>query len=398
MRIETLEAVEGFSQLAEEYDELHMRSSACENPCSRHEWLYSWWLAYGNGHRLHILTCRDDTGRLVGVLPGYITRTGVPMTRRFRLLADEHVGSTGLGPIADSSVGDAASDALAAHLCATTGQWDVADLRFLGSKSTFFLNGTRVPEGGSKRVRLDTGVTPVIALADDFERQLTEGISKRVRAHIRRVRRRTEEHGARFELVTGGDALPAALVDSKRLFEDRMHQVVGRFFRVTPQFAQFAKRMSSVLAEQGRLRIAFLTIGEERVAFAYLFRLGTTMHAVQCGFAEDWGWLNVFRALVSRVIEVAIDEGCTCLNFGLGDQAYKYEWGHVESECFSDVRVYTDSFAARAARLRDGFMDGALDAVLAAPKPVRESLLRTARHAKALLSRTKAAQNPKPKG
>jgi CelD/BcsL family acetyltransferase involved in cellulose biosynthesis len=396
MRIDTIQDADTFAALAEDYDELHARSSACGNPFLRHEWLSTWWFAYGAGHRLHVVTCRDEAGRLVGVLPGYIAREGVlPPIRTLRLLADECVGSTGLGPVLDCDATDEAVDALAAYLGATTSDWDVADLRFLDPSSAFFVHGVWVPEGGSAHVRADTGASPIVELAPDFERFMAENLSKHVRHNVRRARKRTDEHDARFEMITGGDGLAQALGDARRLFEGRMRTVVGTFFAVTPQFAGFTRRMTTTLAEQGRLRLGFLSIEGERVAFAYFFRFGQTMYAVQCGFAEEWGWLDVLKSLMGRMLEEAMAEGCTHLDYGLGDQAYKREWGRVEVATFSDMRIYGSTAASRTGRLRDGVMDGALAAVLATPATMRDPLLRTAKHAKAILRGTKPSERSK---
>jgi CelD/BcsL family acetyltransferase involved in cellulose biosynthesis len=383
IRIATIQTAEDFASLASEWTAL-LGDSRQDSPYLCHALLSLWWRVLGTGCMLHTLTCRDDGGALLGVLPAYVDACGPLLkARSLRLLGDTRTGATGLGPFARTDAETAVFDAFAEHLAAAA-DWDVLDFRFVDPASPFLAHRLHA-NGGSRIVRRDVHASPVVALPGDFESYLMDVLPAKKRENLRRCRRRTEAAGAAVEMVDDPAALSGAVDDVFRLFTARMRVVVGPDFAVSAKYREFAEALAAQLLTAGQLRLGFLAIEGQRVAFAQLFRYRETTYAMRSGFDPEWGRLEVLKALNSHMIERAIAEGCRWFDFGLGDQEYKQGWGAAETRHFSDVRVYSGSAASRACKARSSVRDWGVDSVLAAPDGVRKPLLSVGRLTRKML-------------
>jgi CelD/BcsL family acetyltransferase involved in cellulose biosynthesis len=223
---------------------------------------------------------------------------------------------------------------------------------------------------------------PRVELPSDWEVYLAETLGSHSRRGVRRSRRDAEAAGAQVELIEDAAALPQAADDLLRLFECRLRRVVDQGYRVTPELRMFVAGMLPLLLSQGRLVLAFLTIDGDRVAVEYSFRHGDTLYGLMSGFEERWAKQAVYKALFGYVVERAIAEGCSTLDLGLGDQEHKRGWGVTEVRRFSDLTLYSRSFAGRMRRLEDAAVGRAEKAVLAAPGWLAAPLKRAGRAAR----------------
>ncbi len=381
--IATISTAPEFAALNREWNGV-LTASRTDSPFLRHELLQLWWEVFGEGRSLHVLTCRDDAGALLGALPMYEeARRPMLKARVMRLLGDARAGATGLGPFALAEAEAEVLDAFAQHLREHC-DWDVLDWRFVDASAPLFERTLHGPSG-SCAIRNDVHATPVVNLPDDFERYLMEVLPAKKRESLRRCRRRTEAAGAVVEIVDDPAQLEAALEDGFRLFRERMRVVVESDFEISSDSHEFSCRVAAQLLEQRRLRLGFLVAEGKRIAYAQLFRYGDTLYAMRSGFDPEWGRLEVLKALNSHMIERGIVEGCRRLDLGLGDQAYKQGWGVAETRRFSDVRVYSGSVASAAWQAATSMVDWGVDAALAAPEGVRKPLLGAGKRARRML-------------
>ena len=372
----------GFSRLREEWNAL-LAVSAQDGPFLRHEWLEGWWGSFrGSDDRLRVLTCRDEAGALVGVLPAYETRIGRFLGAHVvRLLGDEHVGSVGLGAFAHPDAEGQVAERLLGHLRGDRG-WDVLDFRALDARGPFFERIGLQPDSGAVRTLLDAEACPQVTLPTSWESYVTDVLGSHSRRAVRQSRRDAEELGARLEVVDDPARIPQALEDLLRLFECRMQRVLDPRFEVSPGLRAFVARMLPALLAQGSLRLAFLTIDGRRVAVEYGFRYLDTLYGLMSGFEARWARHAVYKALFGYVVERAIGEGCLGLDLGLGDQGHKREWGVSEVRRFSDVSVYSGSVAARVRRAEDRAVLRAERVVLASPAWLMRPLMRAGKAAR----------------
>lgn len=361
MQVDTIADAAGFDALESRWDAV-LSASNQDNPFLRYHWQRTWWDVFGGedsdgSKRLRILTCHDGDD-LVGVLPAFVARTGrmVP-ARAARLLADEAVGSVGLGAFARAEAeGDVMARLLEGLFAKQTG-WDVLDLRFIDPGQAFYRALTAAPFAGAADSRLSDrcDTCPRTALAADWDEYLG-GLSKHMRHEVRRSMRRVRERGLEPELITSADALPDAVDDYHRLHEDRMREKFGGQYEVSEPSREFTRRAMADLLSDGALRLWFLAKDGRRLAVLYQFRHGDTLFAMQSGFAAE-ARQDAQRALWAHAIKHGIDEGCTALDMLLGDQHYKHEWGADDATGLSRIRIYSRTPRGMARNGRDAAAD-----------------------------------------
>src|SRR3954453_10686167 len=88
----TLEPLPGLQAAREEWTALAERAG---NIFATWEWADAWWRVYGEDRPLHLVACRDAGGRLVALLPLYLSRPRPLRTLRFL----GHGPADQLGPV-----------------------------------------------------------------------------------------------------------------------------------------------------------------------------------------------------------------------------------------------------------------------------------------------------------
>ena len=391
MDMRTIDDEAGFASISGEWDSLLQRSRQ-DGPFLRHEWLLAWWRAFHRPEdRLMVLTCRDaGSGDLLGVLPAFETRSGaVSRACVVRLLGDDHVGSMGLGAFMGPEREQEVAQLLANALLATDARRDVIDLRLMDAASPFFARVQALP-GKVVRTSADCHASPCIALPAAWGDYLRDRVRKRVRRAAGHGRRQLERLGAEVQTVSDACALPGALDDMLRLWEDRMREVVGPRFCAGPECHAFFAEVLPVLLSQGRLRLRFIVIDGRRIAVDLALRYRDTTHDLLAGFDSEWSRYSVSNVLGSYVVQGAIDEGCVTLDLGLGEQPYKFEWGVTDVARFSDVRLYSRSAAARIRRGADACVEAGTQAIEALPPSFRPPLRRAGKSIRTLARRLRS--------
>ncbi len=165
---------------------------------------------------------------------------------------------------------------------------------------------------------------PVGGSIDDYLGTL----GKKERHEIRRKVRRAEAVG---EVLLADSPDPLAdlpeFIDlhqkrwgSDGLFPDTAG---GRQSRV------FFRRLFELFGTDGRLRLAFLTVGGRRIAAGVSFQTADSLLYYNAGVDPDARGLSPGVIMVERYVRRALELGLTRMDFLRGDEAYKYEWGAV---------------------------------------------------------------------
>ena len=92
----------------------------------------------------------------------------------------------------------------------------------------------------------------------------------------------------------------------------------------------FVRRMFEEFGTDGPLRLAFLTVGDRRVAAGLMFRTADRYLYYNAGVDPDARDLSPGVLLVAEYVRRALDEGVRRFDFLRGDESYKYEWGAVD--------------------------------------------------------------------
>lgn len=213
--------------------------------------------------------------------------------------------------------------------------WDAVDLRRLrcGDEAADALAAAferREADCGWTMNVEQEDVCPVVTLPagasiDDY---LTT-LGKKERHEIRRKVRRAEAAGE-LALTDSQDPLAdlPAFIDlhQKRWGADGL-------FPPNPggdQSRTFVRRMFELMGADGPLRLAFLTVGDRRIAAGLTFESPTGILYYNAGVDPDARELSAGVLMVERYIRRAIERGIPRFDLLRGDEAYKYEWGAVD--------------------------------------------------------------------
>jgi CelD/BcsL family acetyltransferase involved in cellulose biosynthesis len=248
------------------------------------------------------------------------------------------------------AVAEAVVDHLAAQAAPTDphpSPWDVVDLRRLrcgdpaGEALASAFGRREMRERWTLNVERED-VCPVVTLPPgiDFEGYLAT-LSKRQRHEIRRKIRRAEAHGP-IRLTDSID--PLADLD---LFIDLHQRKWGDkgLFADTPggnASRLFFRRLFEEHRPDGPLRLAFLTVGDRRIAAGVHFRTPDGYLYYNAGTDPRARELSPGVIMVASYIQRAIEEGCRRLDFMRGNEPYKYEWGAID-EPIQRILVRRDS-------------------------------------------------------
>ena len=334
---------EEFAALGQAWNGL-LRRTAQNNPFLSHEWLYSWWLAFGGKAQLHVLLCTEGE-ELVGIFPGYVRRDSwLPPTRRLRLLGSEVVTSDFLDVIAAPERNHDVVQAVLAHLRHDESA-HLLELTDIRADSPLLAILGAPPFGIDWRVQLwpTHKLCPFIALPAVWDEFLA-GLSHSARKNFQYYNRRLQSQGASLEIVRTPEELPAALADFRRLHDCRRSQKEQAGIFATPSRRYFYSEALKRFAAAGWLEMAFLKVGGVRIAGVCQFDYGNAIYYYQTGYDVAWEKSSVGFVLNGLLIERAIAAGKASFEFLRGEEAYKYRLGAMRNRCLQDVYLKHDRF------------------------------------------------------
>jgi CelD/BcsL family acetyltransferase involved in cellulose biosynthesis len=173
-------------------------------------------------------------------------------------------------------------------------------------------------------------VCPVVTLpvGADFDEYLGT-LGKKSRHEIRRKIRRAESAGE-IRLTDSTD--PLADLEA---FIDLHQQRWGAdgLFPPTPggeASRTLFRRMFEEDGPGGALALAFLTVGDRRIAAGVHFRTADGYLYYNAGIDPEARDLSPGVIMVAAYVRRALAEGCRRLDLLRGDEPYKYEWGAVD--------------------------------------------------------------------
>ena len=213
--------------------------------------------------------------------------------------------------------------------------WDVVDLRRLrcgdpAAEALADALGSRGAQEGWTTTLEREDVCPVVTLPDrvDLDGFLAT-LGKKERHEIRRKCRRAEAAGE-VRLTDSTDP-----IGDLETFID-LHQKrwgAAGLFPPTPggdQSRVLFRRLFELFGADGPLRLAFLTVGDRRIAAGVHFETDDGYLYYNAGVDPDARELSPGVVMVQAYVQRAIAQGMRRLDFLRGDEPYKYEWGAVD--------------------------------------------------------------------
>jgi len=342
-------AVGNLSALASmraEWDALLAVSDA--GPFNAWEWLYPWCRRIATDRRPLVLTARDRTGALVGLLPlsvEYRGVTGVPV-RRLSFLGETHVGSDYLDVVARKGLEEPVARLFAEHLRDTRAEWDVLDLTDFDSASptlrilreTF---GSGFEHCVSKRYICPFEPIPPTEAFDAFLKR-----TGRRDNYLRRRKWLEKQPGYRIEKVESPEGLAPAMTDFFRLHSMRWADDGGSQGIKGPGVEAFHRDATHFLAERKQLRMYTLKLGDQALASVYgILHRGKFIY-FQSGYDPEWRSKSVGLVLVGETFKDTFEGKLEEYDFLRGTEGYKSEWTTQQRQTVS-VRVNAPTLQGR---------------------------------------------------
>jgi CelD/BcsL family acetyltransferase involved in cellulose biosynthesis len=280
------------TDLERRWDELALSSGA--SPFARPRWLRAWMSAFGGTRDLAVLTV-EDGGELAGVLPI------LPGRRRWSAPANSS------SPIFSPVVADAqAAHRLAERLLAARSRATVDLIALPEGDGTLASDLLRIAESCNiATLRRTWSQSPYIDVSGD-PADFTRGLSKNRRKSLRRLENRLRDAGeVSFEVLDGRENLPALLRDGFRLEAREWRRAEGSAILSRPATAQFHTAIAQWAADIGILRLAFLRVDGQPIAFGYCLQQGSTLYFWKVGMDDEYAALGPGVVLTERLIEYA---------------------------------------------------------------------------------------------
>lgn len=322
-RVRVIRDEHGLLTLKDAWERLLSRSNA--TIFASHPWTLAWWHAFGADKQLYILTATNPSGEVCGIAPLMLDRLG-PL-RKLEIIG------TGLGDagdfLLDPDHAPPVATALFAHLRRLRREWDLIDLdevppysplsQWLQSGKPLGQHIIRLPRTDAPYVSLPPTWEEYIATLQRKPRQHLESFAKRVvKEENIEYRCVTSEHEAR-EAVDRFYALHRARWETKSDDLNAEH--------MAPAFLPFLEELCTRAAASNYLRISELFIGSTIISSWISFQVNARLNGYMTGFDPAYSKVRPGKLLHRFVVRQALEEHATELDFGRGDEEYKFEMG-----------------------------------------------------------------------
>jgi CelD/BcsL family acetyltransferase involved in cellulose biosynthesis len=318
---------EELGEFAEEWDALVL-AAPLPSP-----FLRSWWLRSAGVSRraapCYVLVL-DDAGVLVGGLA--LEVTPIVGVERLRFLGD--------GPLCPDHLDLLARNGHEADVIASIAVWLArpgARVIDLGGAVDGALVEAALPLPVQEH---EVAAVPFAVMGSDVDAFMVSRPSK-LRNNVRRCEKRLEADGVSYRVLCGGAApqLDAALDTFRRLHESQWGSASG----LAPAMDRSIAAARAGLAA-GELQVHELVAGAEVGVSQLWFAIGKRASFYQGGRVhEDRRWRGAGTVIMARIIEHAIRNGMTEVDFLRGDERYKSDWSTGERR----VRRLRAAYGAR---------------------------------------------------
>jgi CelD/BcsL family acetyltransferase involved in cellulose biosynthesis len=318
----TLEAVEPWR---ESWDELAVRTS---RPFCSPEWMLPWWRHVAPADaRLRVLLVRE-ADRLVGVAPFFVDHVYGSLVR-YRVLG---AGASMRGePLANPGEEARAGTAFARALGAALPQPDQILFEGIPSSSPWpRLLAAALPADRGPWVHVDVArPAPTLRLSGRTYETWMAGRSRNFRGQMRRARRQLEAGGAVLRVM---DAEGEHRRRDIRAFAELHHARWDWRGGSAVVDARVERMLDEVASNLGPLRFRLWMIeveGQAISAHVFVCAGGEVAYWLG-GFDQGWARQHPAMGALLRSVEHAFACGDTRVDFGGGDQPYKYRFADGE--------------------------------------------------------------------
>ncbi len=327
LSVTSVQDAESFAALRREWSEL-LQSSASSNPFLTWEWLYAWWMHFGNSNGLRLLVVRAGT-ELIAIAPLRMVSASLYWFSRLEFLGTGEAGSDYLDVIARRGCEDKAVEALADFL---TSRQLTLRLTHLPPASISAQLARRLSGAGWATCVADDGTCPLVDLQGHTFESFLGSVGASHRANIRRrLRALDREFDARFDRITRHEDRQAGLAALATFHKRRYADRGGSTAFASMAARAFHEDATHLALEGGWLRMYALTLNGATAAVMYGFHMGGRFYFYQHGYDETYSPQSIGLVLMALTIKAAINEGANEFDMLWGTESYKSRWARRAS-------------------------------------------------------------------
>jgi CelD/BcsL family acetyltransferase involved in cellulose biosynthesis len=317
--IEVITSHREFAELEPAWNNL-VDEAGLTHPFLTHEWMWTWWECFGRDAELNILLVRAG-GELIAIAPLMRTRQRVfgRRLRCLRFLANDHT------PRCDFIVGSRPHDAYAAiSKFLMNDAADMVALRDLSADSrTLEELSIGFERGGALWGQRHSHESPFLPLVEKWE----ENLPAKRRWFLRNRLKRLGAMGrVELETVSAGSEVTDALDEGFRLEAAAWKGEAGTAIACDAAVRRFYTLLAERAASRGWLRLQFLKVGDQRIAFAFALAYKKRMYLLKPAFDPAYAPYSPGNLLTHLVLRDAFASGFTAYDFLGRDDHWKRQW------------------------------------------------------------------------
>jgi CelD/BcsL family acetyltransferase involved in cellulose biosynthesis len=290
-------------------------------------WNRLWWTHFQRrgwfqSDEFFVHVVRNDEGRLLGVAPLMLTRTGVkglPRLRIVQFFGRDPFMTEVRGLICRPEDHNDVFNALHHHLLAHQSEFDWCQWNGLIREGLDSDATSRVRWNG----QLPDYYLGLPATWEEFKSGLSRNIKESIRKCYNSLKR--DRHEFVFRVVSDPSAVACAL---DRFFELHANRSDAKHANVfaTPRARAFLADYTSQMAARGQLRIFQLEIAGTVVATRIGLVQDRELYLYYSGYEVRWGKYSVMTTTTAEAIQWAIRNGFRIVNLSAGRDVSKTRW------------------------------------------------------------------------
>ena len=326
MQIKLVQSDAGMDALASSWNQV-LKNSHFRSPFQLFEFQRTWWQHKGGGEwpeaQLFILLGYGNSGDLQAIAPLFINHDEGQNNLRF-------IGSHEIADFldficAEDRLQDFLESMLAFLVEELDKEWDSIDLcNILDHSASSAILEKLAPGNGLRFTSETIQASPIVSIPENFDAYI-DSLESKDGHELRRKLRNSASYPVPIKLE---------IIDSE---EDGM-EALKDFFRLMSYVEKKAlflkgnmKRQMQAIAEEsfknGWGQIAFLTLGDERIAAYLNFDYDNRIWAYNSGYNPEMSDISPGWLLTSKMIEWCIKHNKKVFDFMRGDEEYKYRFG-----------------------------------------------------------------------
>jgi len=322
--VETLDDHASFLRLEPIWNEL-LEQSGISFPFATHEWVRTWIEHFGADQRIHVLLVKSGQ-TVVAIVPLMLRRGwmyGLPV---MRLQSIHNVYTERFDFIVNRSP-DEIYPVIWQHLLTRAPHWDVLELRQVPADSPTLAHLTRLAAADRHPTQSwHSCDSPYIAVEGSWE-SYRRSLGRKHRANLSNRQGRLSRMGRiEVEVIESAEEAEAALADGWMLEAAAWKGEAGTAVGCLPHVRAFYEAFATRAARRGWLRLYFLKLDGQRIAFCYGLCFRNRTFKVKAGYDPRYASCSPSTALCSRMIEEAFQSGREEVDFLGVNEEWKQAW------------------------------------------------------------------------